>query len=65
MKEEYVKIKIGFGESTTYVIAKKGERVKLPNGTFVTAGLNKDDKPVLKSELKELKKKKKLALKKK
>ena len=65
MKEEYVKIKIGFGESTTYVIAKKGERVKLPNGTFVTAGLNKDDKPVLKSVLKELKKKKKLALKKK
>ena len=65
MRDEYVKVKIGFGEKSVYIIAKRGERIKLPNGSYVTAGSNIEDKEVTKSELKQYKKSKKLELKKK
>ena len=65
MKKEYVRIKIGFGEKTSYIIAVKGDRVRLPDGTYVTAGSNIEDRPATKSEIKQDKKAKKLELKRK
>lgn len=63
MRDEYYKIKIGYGENTKYIIAKKGERVRLPDGTFIVAGSNIEDQVVTKFELKQMKKTKKLELK--